>query len=176
MAVSKKAKKQVVQAVIKGIQRNGDRVFDISQQEGYVPVDTGFLKASGYVERKKNGVKIGYRADYASAIEFGIPNDVPIKGDQVVHRRTYVRRGYTRKDGAYVPPAVVPARDVVYHNQRLIPLRESAEKGRGKLIFRVISKIKARAGRFYLHRALQEGIKFLPEDIKYYLKDLGKVR
>lgn len=174
---TKRDKKIVIDAIVKGIQRNGERCFDISQQtvEGYVPVDTGFLKGSGFVERLKRGVQFGYRAKYASVVEHGIANDIPIRGNQIVHIKEHMRKGYTRRDGVYVPPVRVPAHDVVYKNKRLIPIREKATLGRGRLTFRVIDKIKARPGKFYLHRAFEKGVKELPNDIRFYLRQIGKV-
>lgn len=50
-----------------GVQRNVERIFDISQrtEEGYVPVRTGNLRRSGYVQRHENGARVGYAAPYA---------------------------------------------------------------------------------------------------------------
>ena len=44
-------------------------VYDRSQE--LVPVDTGFLKSSGYIQVQGDDVQVGYDADYASAVEYG---------------------------------------------------------------------------------------------------------
>jgi HK97 gp10 family phage protein len=44
-------------------------VYDRSQE--LCPVDTGFLKKSGFVQVQGDDVQIGYDADYASYVEFG---------------------------------------------------------------------------------------------------------
>lgn len=46
-----------------------DDIYDDSQ--ALVPVDTGELKASGYVEGGASEYKIGYTADHAAYVEFG---------------------------------------------------------------------------------------------------------
>lgn len=178
MAVSKRTKNLITQMIIKGIQRNGERIFNISQDTAtcFVPVDTGNLKRSGSVEPLSNGVRIIYRAPYASEVEVGIPNDIPITGKQIVTIRTYTRKGYTRKDGVYVPATVISEHKVVYENKRLIRIRPKMSKFQyGKPEFRVISKIRAREGQFYLTRAVSLGLENLADDIKFYLQRLGRV-
>lgn len=44
-------------------------IFDISQD--LCPVDTGYLKSTGFVREAGDDVEIGYEADYASFVEFG---------------------------------------------------------------------------------------------------------
>lgn len=44
-------------------------IFAASQD--LCPVDTGFLKASGFVQIRSGDVEIGYDAPYASFVEFG---------------------------------------------------------------------------------------------------------
>ena len=66
------------EVIIKGIQRNGRRVFDLSQnnERGFVPVKTGKLKASGtFTSNGDKGYVIQYDTDYASAIEIGRTTD-----------------------------------------------------------------------------------------------------
>jgi len=156
--MNRETRNKIIEAVVLGIQRNGDRIFDISQQK--VPVDTGNLKRSGFVNRLDNGIEMGYRAPYAAAVENGIPRDVPITGTQVVHRR-----GYTRRDGTYVPP-----QDIVYRNKRLIPM------GRGRnLRFRVIDTIRRREGVYFLLNSIREGIRSLPDDVRFGLERKGLV-
>ncbi|MBI2020152.1 hypothetical protein HYS94_01910 [Candidatus Daviesbacteria bacterium] len=68
MPISRSQLNQLIyKAIVQGIQRNGDRIFNQSQQtsECFVPVDTGMLKKSGYVKQLSNGVEIGYIAPYA---------------------------------------------------------------------------------------------------------------
>lgn len=45
----------------------------------------------------------------------------------------------------------------------------------GKPMFRVINKIKARPGQFFLTRAVEKGLPYLGQDVSFYLKRLGKV-
>jgi HK97 gp10 family phage protein len=44
-------------------------VYQRSQE--LVPVDTGFLKKSGFIQQQGDDVQVGYDADYASFVEFG---------------------------------------------------------------------------------------------------------
>lgn len=44
-------------------------IFDRSQQ--LCPVDTGYLKSTGFVRAVGEDVEIGYEAEYASFVEFG---------------------------------------------------------------------------------------------------------
>lgn len=44
-------------------------IFYYSQQ--LCPVDTGYLKSTGYIRVNGNDVEVGYEADYASYVEFG---------------------------------------------------------------------------------------------------------
>jgi HK97 gp10 family phage protein len=59
-------KKPEVRAAVKQI---AEEILADSQQS--VPVDTGELKASGYVEEHGDGFRIGYSADHAGYVEFG---------------------------------------------------------------------------------------------------------
>lgn len=128
-------------------------------------VDRGMLKRSGYVNDLPNGVEIGYRADYASAVERG-RRESPITGTQIVHVPTF-----TRKDGT-----VVRAHDVKHVNKRVIRIRPRLSAFEfGKPIYRVISKISATTGQWFLRRAVQEGIKSLGQDVKFCLQRIGKV-
>ena len=161
--VTRKLKEQIKEAVIKGIQRNADRIFDISQStaECYVPTDTGVLKKSGAVNYLPNGAEILYTANYSSAVEFGIPSDIPIEGTQIVKVRAFKRRG----------GAIVKAHEKKYVNKKVIGFRPKFSKFEfGAKMFRVIDKIKARAGQFFLSRSVQEGIKDLSNDIEFYMK------
>lgn len=106
-----------------------------------------------------NGIVI-----HNSAVEFGIEQDIPIEGTQVVKVRSYRRR-----DGAIVKEHVAK-----YVNKRLIPIRPKFSKFEwGEKMFRVINKIKARPGQYFLSRAVMEGLKDLTKDIKFYLDKIG---
>jgi hypothetical protein len=176
--MNKKDKQQLRRAIVEGIRMNADRIFDLSQRtsEGYVPVDKGFLKRSGSVERIPGGSVIRYRAPYAADVEFGIEQDRPITGEQVIYRGAHKRKGYYRKDGKYVPPGVVKAHTARLVGKRLIFVRPKYSNNEyGKGFFRVISKIKARKGQFFLTRAAKNAITQLPNDIGMALRRLGQV-
>ena len=58
----------------------GDDLFDLLSAGGYIllaesqelaPVDTGFLRASGQLEREGDSVIVGYAAEYAPPVEYG---------------------------------------------------------------------------------------------------------
>ena len=165
-------------AIVKGIKRNADRIFDISQNtEGcFVPVNTGTLKQSGGVEALHNGASIRYRADYAAAVEFGTPGE-PWSGSQDVRIRSHKRKGYTRKDGTYVSSHNVQAHSKHYENARLIGFRPKAGQKfqSAKKIYRVMSAKNATEGQFFLSRAVKQGIMFLPTDMEIYLKRLEQL-
>jgi hypothetical protein len=65
--ISPRLQRQIRLRIIKGIQRNGDRIFTVSQMK--CPVKTGNLKTSGYKVNVTEGCKIGYSADYACIYE-----------------------------------------------------------------------------------------------------------
>lgn len=156
-------KQQIHNAIISGIVRNAERSFDTSQatEKCFVPVDTGFLKRSGYVRSLHNGAEIAYFAPYARTVHEGIDHIIPITGDQTVHIRAY-----RRKDGARVK-----AHDVTYKNKRLIGFRPKYSKfERGPKIFRVISEIKPRPGSKFLERALKEQLPYIRNDFEFFLK------
>jgi len=164
-------------AIVKGIQANADRIFQISQNtEGcFVPVNTGFLKQSGGVESLPDGASIRYRADYAADIEFGTQGE-SWSGSQDVRVRSHKRTGYTRKDGTYVSSHNVSGHTKHYETSRLIGFRPKDGKGRSQnKIYRVMSAKNATEGQFFLTRAIQEGIHFLPTDMEVYLKRLEQL-
>ena len=167
----------IMDAIVKGIKRNAERIFDISQNtEGcFVPVNTGFLKQSGGVEPLHNGASIRYRADYAAEVEFGTQGK-PWSGTQVVRTRSHKRRGYLRKDGTFVNPHTVQAHSKHYENSRLIGFRPKDGKGQSqKKIYRVLSAQNATKGQFFLSRAVMQGIMSLPTDMEYHLKKLEQL-
>lgn len=159
-------RKEIMSAIISGVQRNGERIFNISQQtsSGYVPVDNGTLKRSGVSIYTPKGIIIKYTAPYSLVVETGIEQDIPIKGDQVIK----MKNGRTR----------------TLHNKRLIFIKRQrkskfeweslyrTDKGGKKKsgIFRTISVIKARLGQWYLKRATEEGLKYLVDDLVEELK------
>ena len=168
----------IMDAIVKGIKRNAERIFDISQNtEGcFVPVNTGFLKQSGGVEPLSDGASIRYRADYAADVEFGTQGE-PWSGSQDVRTRSHKRKGYTRKDGTYVSSHNVQGHNKHYENARLIGFRPKAgQKFRSqKKIYRVLSAQNATKGQFFLSRAVMQGIMSLPTDMEYHLKKLEQL-
>lgn len=157
----------IEQAIVDGIRRNGDRIFNTSQATElcYVPVDTGFLKMSGRVENEENGVIIRYRADYSATIEFGQETALPITGTQRVYIRTHRRKNGTVVQGHWNE----------YTNKKLIGFRPKivgSKFERGEKIWRVISEEKPRAGQYFLTRAINEELPKISGDIEFYLKRL----
>ena len=176
ISVKTDIRKAVKNAIIKGIQRNGERIFSTSQstESCYVPVDTGFLKHSGNTENTKNGIILKYSAPYSAKVEFGNLT-IPYVGTQTVHIKAHKRKSYVRKDGVRVPASEVKAHDVKYENKRLIGFKPKYSKfERGPLIFRVLKGEPAREGQHYLGRALVKEMKFLSDDIEFYLKRLER--
>ncbi len=91
--------KEVAAKIIKGWQQIGDDIFDLSQQEGYVPVDEGTLKASGTKENISKGLIIRYRTSYAAVQEFGTDRHeeaVPQHHVKRHKRKTLVHKKYVR--------------------------------------------------------------------------------
>lgn len=167
---SKNIMQLVRKVIIKGIQRNGDRILDRSQQTDacFVPVDKGFLKNSGYKKDLPNGVEIGYTAPYAARVHYGGPF-IPYTGTQTVNVRQHRRRSFVDRDGKQHPATVVQPHIRQYINARLVGFKPKLGKfERGKLMFRVLRGEPEREGTFFLTRALAEEIHHLPEDIQYY--------
>ena len=167
----------IMDAIVKGIRANADRIFNISQNtEGcFVPVNTGTLKQSGSVEPLSDGASIRYRADYAAAVEFGTPGE-PWSGSQDVRVRSHKRKAYIRKDGTYVNAHNVQGHKKHYENARLVGFRPKVGKGRSQeKLYRVMSAKGATEGQYFLSRAVLQGIMFLPTDIEEYLKRLEQL-
>jgi len=172
---------KISEAIILGVQRNGERVFHTSQQD--VPVDTGNLKMSGRKINNTEGYEITYDAkdkkgfSYADIVEEGIPYDIPIKGNQIIHRK-----GYIDKKGKYHPP-----KDITYKNKRVVFIKtrkmlSAGTKGKGPQTsvvpvgFRVISKISARKGYFFIRNSFEKEITTnLGNDVKFYLSKIKGV-
>lgn len=160
----------VRRVIIRGLQRNGDRIFHTSQQTQscYVPVAKGILKNSGYKKDLPTGVEIGYTAPYAARVHYGGPF-IPYTGVQTVNIRQHRRRGYTDKKGHEHKTTVVQPHIRQYINAKLVGFRPKLGKfERGRLIFRVMRGEPEREGTFFLTRALAEELHHLPEDIQYY--------
>ena len=129
--------------IAEGIKHIVAEAFDKAQSN--CPVRTGNLKFSGRLNEIPEGYEIIYTAPYSASVEFGIPVDIPIRG-------TYVTtvKGHYRK-GKYVKPHIV-----VYKNKRPIPIDGE---------FRVIDKIKAREGQFFVRRGVEETMEMLGLEI-----------
>mgnify|MGYP001570207808 CR=1 FL=1 len=167
MAHSSELKNLILQAIVDGIRRNGERIFNLSQatEKCYVPRVTGFLAMSGGVEPITNGVELRYRASYSEIVHDGRETAIPITGTQRIYRPTY-----RRKNGS-----VVQGHWVEYTNKKLIGFRPKiagSKFERGEKIWRVISEEKPRKGQFFLSRAVVENIPYLPNDIEFNLKRL----
>jgi hypothetical protein len=188
--MNKKLRNKINRAIIEGIRRNGERIFDISQDnaKGFVPVDRGILKQSGDTNKIRNGIEIFYKAPYSHIIEFGMPESY-FKGTQVVHIKKHQMMYKGKK-------VWVKAHDKKYVNKRLVRIRTRQDWSRDELqasygltipgdvtrmtqygphIFVVMSKIPARKGQFFLTKAVLKGIKKLPEDLKWSLGRVGNV-
>ena len=163
--VSPHLMEQIKTRVIKGLQKTSHRIFTLSQNNlaGYVPVDSGKLKASGSLQILPNGAIIMYTASYAADVEFGIAYDRPIVGSQVV----LVKPSRRPKEKDSPRPHVAH-----YINKRLIRIKPH----QGEAIFRVITHEKARPGQYFLTRAMKDSFKFLVMDIAEELKDLGTIK
>lgn len=168
---------QVYDAIIKGIRRTGEAIFDLSQrtESCFVPVDTGFLKNSGYVKDIPDGVEIGYTAPYASKVEFGNPY-TPYSGVQTVRVKAHTRRPFLRADGTWVEASEIGEHERRYEDRRLVGFRPKLSKfERGPLIFRILKGEPERKGQLFLSRALHEKIADLPNNIEFYLRRIPGV-
>jgi len=92
--MNRQIRDQILNSIIRGVQRNGDRIFSISQDTAscFVPRDSGMLAHSGVPNKLVNGFEISYNAPYALVVEVGIPRDIPITGTQIIH----MKNGKTR--------------------------------------------------------------------------------
>jgi len=183
MTRQKVSRRQVRQAIIRGIKRTGEAIFDMSQQTDlcFVPVDKGFLKKSGYTKPLPNGIEMGYTTPYAARVEYGGPA-IPYTGTQEVFVPRHQRKGYYRKGPkgtrTYVPPTVVSAHTVKHVDSRVIGFRPKiagSKFDRGPLIFRVLEEEPAREGQRYLGRAVEHELPRLAELIGFEMQRLGKV-
>lgn len=173
----KELKRAINETLIKGLQRWGDRVFDLSQQTEYcyVPTDTGFLKMSGNKVDLPKGFYIIYRAKYASVVEMGSPAR-PVIGTFEYRIRAHRVKAFRRKDGVFIPAHKRKAHKKILINKKVIGFRPKLSKfQRGEKIFRVISVEKERTGQWFANRALRDSLPSLPTDLNLELKLLEKV-
>ena len=49
------------------VQQTAEAIYDLSQER--CPVDTGVLKASGYVRENEKGYEVGYACEYAQYVD-----------------------------------------------------------------------------------------------------------
>jgi hypothetical protein len=163
----KELRQDVLEALIKGVRRNGERIFDISQntEDGYVPVDRGTLKKSGYTFLKPNGIEIGYTAPYARDVEFG-RQAKPFSGVQKVRIKRHTRK---LPKGAGIIEIDEHVRR--YVDKRLVGFNTKGKQG-GDLIFRVLKGTPATRAQHFLGRATKKGLESLADDIGFYLKRL----
>ena len=153
--------------IIEGIQEWGDDVYLRSQDTMacYVPVDSGNLRDSGYIQELPNGVEIGYTADYASRVEFGGPS-IPLKGTFEVDIQEH-----KRKDGT-----VIRAHKKTYKDSKLICFRPKIDKfTREPQICRVIKEVPEQKGQFFLTRAVQDSLPEFPIVLEKNLKKLENI-
>ena len=191
MYISSRFRRQLYSAIVKGIRRTGNRIFMKSQM--YCPVKTGNLKHSGYIIDIPGGCRIGYNANYAKLVHDGIPfrelggskSELTIRGKrtgythttgdiQVVHVRKHDVTGHERrhKSGKIYTVGLytVRAHTRTYVGKRLVSMATKGEPG----VFKVIYKVGKKPNPF-LKRAIQEELKYLPEDIAFYMKQMGRV-
>lgn len=165
----------IMNAIIMGIQRTCDDIFDLSQntQACYVPRRTGFLAMSGDVIRYPNGGEIIYRAPYSAAVELG-SEGTPIAASyrETVKRhwvKPYTRKNGTRVKGHWVDKheRVIEGGKTVTWEPRLWPSKELGEK-----ITRVIKVEGKQPAQNYLGRATIERIPNIVKNIEFYLKQI----
>lgn len=91
-------------AFVRALQDVGDQIFYRSQRK--VPVDTGTLKKSGYIEYLDDGVRIGYRAPYALFVERGFQGQyIFVRGHRVkAHERRTAKASPRWEGDMYVLP------------------------------------------------------------------------
>ena len=174
------ASKQVInalrKALIRGIQRNGERIHNTSQDTVgcFVPVQKGLLKMSGNIpEKLPNGVEIRYRADYSYKIEFGDPGGQPYTGTQKVWTKGHWVKSYTKKNGTHVSKHWVPGHETVYENVRLVGFKPKASKfEKGEKIFRVLKQTPKIEPQYFLTRAAYQELPHLVEDLEFEMKKL----
>ena len=181
---------------MKGIQRNGDRIFATSQIK--CPVRTGYLKNTGVKEDLSKGTRISYRANYSSRVHNG-SEEKAIDGTQTVYISQHKRKvtGVANEissterlggsslgthKGEQLNPykfvgrkrttkyITVRAHKRQYKDRRLVPI--DARKG----IYRVISKWPKLRARPFLLEATKQEIVHLTEDISFYLKRIKGVQ
>jgi len=130
-----------------------------------VPVSTGFLKRSGFVNYIPKGVEIGYMAPYSADVEFG-RGGKPIEGTQEIE----IKQHYRKTPKGMVP---VKAHTKKYVDKKIIRFRPKHSKFEyGPPIFRVISEEHATKPQLFLTRAKEKGLQDLGTDIMFHVKRL----
>jgi len=178
MVKRKDVRKVVHAALVDGMRRFGERIFSRSQETDkcYVPVDTGFLKRSGYTKQIPNGIEIGYIAPYSADVEVG-HTDRPVQGTFSYLVPAHTRRSHTRVNPngtvVIVAESTIPEHMVTLVNKRIITFRPKIDKfNRGPQITRVISVERGRKGQFFLARAAMDSLNGLPKDLIFALKKI----
>lgn len=160
----------IIKAIVRGIQRNADRIFAESQLQ--CPVDTGFLKNTGVKDDIPGGSRIAYRTSYAAVVHFGA-REKPIKGTQIVNVKEYKRKSKDPKPGKKLPSVgyiVIGPHVRKYVSKRLVPI--DPKNG----VFRVLNKWPERKANPFLFRAVRSMLPYLKEDIGFYLSKVGRVK
>lgn len=166
----KQLESKLRKAIIKGLQRNGDRIFDVSQrtEECYVPVDTGMLKKSGYKKNISKGFEIGYVTPYAADVEYGHNGKPAVT--RTVTGGGYWRKSYKTKSGKIVPAKYIPTYTMQVTGKRLVQVQPKIDCiPHGPRIWVWIDDTKPREGQYFLTRATMVGIKDLVKDIEFYV-------
>ncbi len=162
--------KKFIEDLVRGLQMFGDEVHALSQEPGYVPVDTGTLRSSSPgSEKLPNGFRIRYRTKYAAVQEFGLPEGtVQHVKKHTVKRHTVKRRSVPAKtilSHAYInkhgTPVIVGSYTVPQH---VIPTYSILESERGPFIREYPTGIP---GKFYLTRAFE---KKKPKLVKFIIE------
>lgn len=163
--VSRQLHNTIKSLIIKGIQKNSQRIFDRSQDTAgcHVPVLTGKLKLSGFVRPHLQGAVIGYAAPYSSDVEFG-REARPIEEVQTIYVPSHRKKNGTVVKGFYKQI-----------KGRIIAFQPKISKfERGDLIYRHITEEPALKGQFFLSRAIVKEIPSLLDDMEFYFKSIGK--
>ena len=106
----------------------GLEAFRMSQDR--VPVQTGYLKASGSYNSLKGGFLIEYTADYAEKVEYGNEDQAPVQTEYVQNVRAHKRvlssgkavmvKSHRKKFGAGLKPTFVNGKWRTFDSNRVI--------------------------------------------------------
>ena len=141
--------KIIEKAVIEGIQRNAEAIFEQSQIN--VPVITGDLKRSGEIIETDKGAKVEYTVQYAEPVEYGREEQDISEEVHEVYVKPYVRRDGVNVKGHYKK-----------YKGRVISFqpKDSSEK-----IVRTITKVGEVKPRYFLTNAILEVIPEFIDDL-----------